>query len=151
MFPELKKGGVICLKIPLLFLGLVLALSAISQAGPGRGGFNGGGFHNGFVARGLHPAAVRGGRFSGGGVQRRFIDHRDGSEFTSLIVGFVGTVLFSFNSLVGRFTGILTPILYPILIWNRIPTLTISMGTIRRRMFGRNQTTAPSRKTRRSS
>jgi hypothetical protein len=81
MFPELKKGGVICLKIPLLFLGLVLALSAISQAGPGRGGFNGGGFHNGFVARGLHPAAVQGGRFNGGGFQRRFIGHRDGSDF----------------------------------------------------------------------
>jgi hypothetical protein len=77
----LKKGGVICLKIPLLFLGLFLILSAISKAGPAGGRFNGGGFHTGFVARGSHPAAVHGGRFNGGGFQRRFIGHRDGSEF----------------------------------------------------------------------
>jgi hypothetical protein len=81
MFPELKKGGVICVKIPLLFVGLFLTLSAISQAGPARGGFNGGGFHAGFGARGLHPAAVHGVRFNGGGFQRRFIGHRGGSEF----------------------------------------------------------------------
>jgi hypothetical protein len=80
-FPELKKGGVICVKIPLLFLGLFLTLSAGSQAGPAGGRFNGGGFHAGFVARGLHPAAVHGVRFNGGGFQRRFVGHRDGSEF----------------------------------------------------------------------
>jgi len=81
MFPQLKKGGVICVKIPFLFLGLFLTLSAFSQAGPARGGFNGGGFHNGFAARGLHPAAVHGVRFNGGGFQRLFMGHRDGSEF----------------------------------------------------------------------
>src|SRR5258708_39871655 len=81
MFPGLKKGGVIGLKIRLLFLGLFLTLSAISQAGPARGGFNGGSFHTGFAARGLHPAAVHGGRFNGGGFQRRFIGQRGGAEF----------------------------------------------------------------------
>ena len=81
MFPELKKGGVIRVKIPLLFLGLFLTLSASSQAGPAGGGFNGRSFHTGFVARGLHPAAVQGVRFNGGGFQRRFIGHREGSEF----------------------------------------------------------------------
>jgi hypothetical protein len=68
-------------KIPLLFLGLFLTLSAVSQAGPAGGRFNGGGFHTGFVARGMHPAAVHGVRFNGGGFQRRIIGNRDGSEF----------------------------------------------------------------------
>jgi hypothetical protein len=68
-------------KIPLLFLGLFLTLSAVSQAGPAGGRFSGGGFHAGFAARGMHPAAVHGVRFNGGGFQRRFIDQRDGSEF----------------------------------------------------------------------
>src|SRR5258708_36004351 len=81
MFPGLKKGGVIGLKIRLLFLGLFLTLSAISQAGPARGGFNSGSFHTGFAARGLAPAAVHGGRFNGGGFQRRFIGQRGGSAF----------------------------------------------------------------------
>src|SRR5258708_39376784 len=81
MFRRLKKGGVIGLKIRLLFLGLFLTLSAISQAGPARGGFNGGSFHTGFAARGLHPAAVHGGRFNGGGFQRRFIGQRGGGGF----------------------------------------------------------------------
>ena len=65
----------------MLFLGLFLTLSAISKAGPAGGRFNGGGFHTGFVARGLHPAGVHGVRFNGGGFQRRFVGHRDGSEF----------------------------------------------------------------------
>ena len=69
------------MKIPLLFLGLFLILSAVSQAGPAGGRFNGAGFHTGFVARGVHPAAVQGARFNGGGFQRRFIGNRDGSEF----------------------------------------------------------------------
>jgi len=68
-------------RIPLLFLGLFLTLSAVSQAGPAGGRLSGGGFHAGFAARGMHPAAVHGFRFNGGGFQRRFIDQRDGSEF----------------------------------------------------------------------
>jgi len=68
-------------KIPLLFLGLFLTLSAISQAGRAGSGFNGRSFHSGFAARGLNPAAVHGGRINGGGFQGRFIARGDGSEF----------------------------------------------------------------------
>jgi hypothetical protein len=56
-------------KIPLLFLGLSLALSAISYAGPVRGGSGGRSFHAGFVARG--PVGVRGGGFRGRFIARR--------------------------------------------------------------------------------
>jgi hypothetical protein len=43
-----------------------------------------------------------------------------------------------FNRLVGRVTRIHTAIRYPILIWNRIPDLTTSIGTIRPRLCNRN-------------
>jgi hypothetical protein len=59
-FPGQKKSGFSGVKIPLLFLGLFLTLSAISQAGPARGGFSGRSFHTGFTAR-------------GGGFRGRFI------------------------------------------------------------------------------
>jgi hypothetical protein len=71
-FPEQKKGGFDCVKIPLLFLGLSLTLSAVSQAGPARGGFSGRSFHAGFVARGFNRPAVYGGRFNGGFRGRSF-------------------------------------------------------------------------------
>ena len=63
VFAEQKKGGFKRVKIPLLFLGLFLTLSVISEAGPARGGFSRGGFsgrsfHTGFAPRGFN----RGGR-----------------------------------------------------------------------------------------
>ena len=63
VFAEQKKGGFKRVKIPLLFLGLFLTLSVISEAGPARGGFSRGGFsgrsfHAGFAPRGFN----RGGR-----------------------------------------------------------------------------------------
>lgn len=66
------------MKIPLLFLGLFLTLSAVSQAGPARGGFSGRSFHGGFVARGLGPAGVHGGRFNRAGFQGRFFRRNRG-------------------------------------------------------------------------
>jgi hypothetical protein len=76
-FAEQKKGGFDCVKIPLLFLGLFLTLSAVSQAGPGRGGSIGRSFHTGFVARGFNRAAVNGRRFNCGGFQGRFFARRN--------------------------------------------------------------------------
>jgi hypothetical protein len=46
-------------KIPLLFLGLFLTLSAISQAGPARGGFSGRSFHAGFAGRNFNRGVRR--------------------------------------------------------------------------------------------
>jgi hypothetical protein len=60
-------------KIPLLFLGLFVALSEVSQAGPARGGFGGRSFHAGFVARGVNRAGVYGGRFNCGFRGRSFV------------------------------------------------------------------------------
>ena len=60
------------MKVPLLFLGFFLTLSAISQAGPVRGGSSGRGFHTGFTARGMNSAAVHGGRFNRAGFRGRF-------------------------------------------------------------------------------
>jgi hypothetical protein len=77
----LGKGGFDCVKIPLLFLGLFLTLSAISQAGPARGGFSGRGFHNGFGGRGLNPVAVHSGGFNRGGFQGRFVAGRGRTAF----------------------------------------------------------------------
>ena len=46
------------------------------------------------------------------------------------------------NRMVGPVTGIQKAIHYPILIWNRIPDLTTSIGTIRPRLCNRNHPTA---------
>jgi hypothetical protein len=67
-------------KIPLLFLGLLVSVSAISQAGPARGGFHGGGFHSAFAGRGFQgrfvvPRNVSGFRI-GNGIRRGFGDRR---------------------------------------------------------------------------
>jgi hypothetical protein len=67
-----RKAGFDCVKFPLLFLGFFWTLSAISQAGPVRGGFGGRGLHTGFAARGMNSASVHGGRFNGAGFRGRF-------------------------------------------------------------------------------
>jgi hypothetical protein len=77
LFREQKKGGFGCVKIPLLFLGLFLSVSVISQAGPARGGFSGRSFHAGFAARGLNSAGFRGSGFNRGGFRGRFIARRN--------------------------------------------------------------------------
>ena len=65
------------MKIPLLLLGLSFTLSAISEAGPARGGFHGGGFHSGFAGRGLVNRGGFQGRFvPGNGIRRDFADRR---------------------------------------------------------------------------
>jgi hypothetical protein len=76
-FAEQKKGGLDRVKIAVLLVGLSLALSAISHAGPVRGGFSGRSFHAGIVARGLNPVAIHGGGFNRGGFRGRFIARRN--------------------------------------------------------------------------
>jgi hypothetical protein len=68
------------LKIPLLLLGLSLTLSAISYAGPVRGGASGRSFHAGFVARGFNSAGFRGGGLNRG-FRGRFIARRNRPVF----------------------------------------------------------------------
>jgi hypothetical protein len=68
-------------KISLFILGVFLTLSATSQAGPHGGGFSGGCFHGGFVARGACRAAPHGGGLSGGGVHSGFVGRSPGAAF----------------------------------------------------------------------
>ena len=63
-----KKGGLNGLKIPLLIVGVVLTLSATSQAGPRGRVFSGSGFHGGFGGRGFRGGGFGG--FRGGGFGR---------------------------------------------------------------------------------
>jgi hypothetical protein len=67
-------------KIPLLLLGLSLALSVISHAGPVRGGFGGRSFHSRGVARGMNSAGFRAGGFNRG-FRGRFIARRNRPVF----------------------------------------------------------------------
>jgi len=69
---EQKKGGLNSVKIPLLIVGVVLTLSATSQAGPHGGGFSGGGFRGGFVDRSVGPAFRMGHGFHRDFANRRF-------------------------------------------------------------------------------
>ena len=69
------------MKIPLLIVGVVLTLSATSQAGPHGGGFSSGGFRGGFVAGNVGRAVPHGCGFSGGGFHSRFVDRSVGPAF----------------------------------------------------------------------
>jgi hypothetical protein len=75
LFLGRRKAGH-CVKIPLLLLGLLVSVSAISQAGPARGGFHGGGFHSGFAGRGLGNRGGFQGRFVAPGIRRGLADRR---------------------------------------------------------------------------
>jgi hypothetical protein len=82
------------LKISLLIAGLLLTISATSQAG-----LPGGGFHGGSGGRGGRPMAIHGG-VNGGGFRGRFIDRRAGTAFRTgqgIRRGFAGRRFFSRN------------------------------------------------------
>ena len=65
------------MKIPLLVLGFLVAVSAISKAGPARGGVHGGGFHSGVVAHGMvNRGGFQGGFRTGNGIRRGFAGRR---------------------------------------------------------------------------
>ena len=79
---EQKKGGLNSVKIPLLIVGVVLTLSATSQAGShGGGGFSGGGFRGGFVARNVSRTVPQACGFRGGGFHSGFVDRSVGPAF----------------------------------------------------------------------
>ena len=79
------------MKIAFLSLGLLVAVSAISQAGPVRGGFNGRGFHSGFVGRGgFQGRSVvprNGWGFMGNGFHRGFANRRFFGRNQAVVVG----------------------------------------------------------------
>ena len=85
------------MKISLLVAGLLLTISATSQAG-----IPGGGFHGGSIGRGGRPMAIHGG-FNGGGFRGRFIDRRAGTAFRTgqgIHRGFARRRFFSRNPVV---------------------------------------------------